>query len=53
MKCPFCGGTMQLVETKVLPNMEELKLVNGKPTKMTVTLKTMTWRCDCLGRAEN
>jgi len=50
MNCPFCGKKMELIKSEVTPNLEELKLVDGKPSKMTVTLKTLTWRCDCLSK---
>jgi len=53
VKCPFCGKTMQLIESKVLPDRVELKLVDGKPVKKTITLKTMTWKCDCFGKEES
>jgi len=46
MNCPMCGRKMKLIRSEVLPDMNELKLVDGKPTKLSVTLKTMTWRCN-------
>jgi len=44
--CPGCGRKMQLIRKETLPNIIELKLVDGKPNKQTVTLLWLTWRCD-------
>lgn len=49
--CPQCGRKMQLIRKETLPDLHELKLgTDGKPSKMTVTLVSVSWRCDHGGK---